>query len=168
MLSFDRVMPQVFVGTAPAVPADVRRLRRSLGITAVLNLQTDADFDHWHIDWPAVAAAYETDGLVIERWPIRDFDADDLLARTAGAVERLDNLLEVGHRVYLHCTAGQQRSPAIAIAYLVSKRDYRLREAVDEVTSQRVCAPDIATLERLFANRRDAADQSTPDNGSTS
>ncbi len=150
MLAFDLVLDQVFVGTAPNSASDVRRLRRSLGVTAVLNLQTDADFDAWRIDWATLASAYEQEGIVVERWPIRDFDGDDLVARMAGAVERLDRLLDVGHRVYLHCTAGQQRSPAVAVAWLIRCEGLALDAALARVSEKRACAPDVDALARLF------------------
>lgn len=150
MLAFDLVLDQVFVGTAPASAADARRLRRALGVTAVLNLQTDADFDAWRIDWTALASAYDDEDIVVERWPIRDFDGDDLVARIAGAIERLDRLLDVGHRVYLHCTAGQQRSPAVAVAWLIRHEGLMLDAALARVKAKRACAPDEAALARLF------------------
>lgn len=150
MLNFDQVLPEVFVGTCPTGASDARRLGGGLGVTAVLNLQTDEDFERWKIDWVGLVASYEEYGIVVERVPIRDFDADDLIERVGDAADRLSRLLAVGHRVYVHCTAGQQRSPATVIAYLVRDRGLSLQQAIEEIQRCRPCAPDLEALEEVF------------------
>jgi hypothetical protein len=42
-LYYHEVAPRVFCGTQPRSPTDVETLRSRLGITAILNLQTDSD-----------------------------------------------------------------------------------------------------------------------------
>ncbi|KAA3633177.1 MAG: hypothetical protein DWQ08_02235 [Proteobacteria bacterium] len=153
---FDEVLPDVFVGTCPARVIDATRLRRGLGVTAVLNLQTDADFERWNVAWPAPAAAYPDLEIVVERVPIVDFDGNDLALRIGDAAQRLARLLSVGHRVYVHCTAGQQRSPAAVIAYLVRERGMALSQAAREVIARHPCAPDMAALESALGTESDA------------
>ena len=167
MLHFDLVWPQLFVGTAPRNAIDVRRLREGLGVTAVLNLQTEEDFTHWRIDWPALQATYCEHRIAVDHVPIRDFDAQSLISNLPQAVEHLSQLLDVGHRVYLHCTAGQQRSPATAIAYLVRKHDYTLNAAIEEISSRRVCAPDIEALTTLLESPDDGAGAAKTPTGMT-
>jgi protein-tyrosine phosphatase len=152
LLNFDQVLPGVFVGTCPMGMADARRLSSALGVTAVLNLQTDEDFRHWNIDWAGVTAGYRERGIVLERVPITDFDPTELIERIGDAAERLSRLLAVGHTVYVHCTAGQQRSPAAVIAYLVQEQGIALDLAVEQVSQRRPCAPDIAALEEVFGS----------------
>jgi hypothetical protein len=42
-LYYHEVAPRVFCGTQPRSPTDMETLRSRLGITAILNLQTDSD-----------------------------------------------------------------------------------------------------------------------------
>ncbi|SRR5690606_33253591 len=153
VLQFDQVLDEVFIGTCPVRAADVRRLKSALGVSAVLNLQTDEDFERWRIDWPALLAAYGTHEIAVERVPIRDFDPEDLAARVTQAAERLARLIEVGHRVYVHCTAGQQRSPAAVICYLVTRHGYDLDAAFARVSENRRCSPDMGALAAACGRR---------------
>lgn len=53
------------------------------------------------------------------RWQARDFDPDSLRFGLTKAVSSLDWAISEGKgRVYLHCTAGLGRAPAVAIAYM--------------------------------------------------
>ncbi len=151
MIEFNAIATDLFLGTCPGNETDVGRLRNAIGVTAVLNLQTDADFDKWRIDWPRLEKAYEKHRILVSRKPIADFDRDDLARRVIDAAEGLAALLAVGHRVYVHCTAGRERSPATVIAYLVQARGYSLSEAVEWVTTRRNCAPYVDVLEAVFA-----------------
>jgi hypothetical protein len=45
------------------------------------------------------------------------------------------------HRVYVHCTAGLGRAPAVVIAYLYWFRGLALHQAYDFLTSIRPCGP---------------------------
>ena len=50
-MNHSQVLSRVFVGSYPASTEDIDYLKRDFGVTAVLNLQTDDDFDYWNIDW---------------------------------------------------------------------------------------------------------------------
>jgi protein-tyrosine phosphatase len=54
----------------------------------------------------------------LRRVPVRDFDAAELRSKLPECVRNLDGLLSAGHLVYLHCTAGINRSPTVAMAFL--------------------------------------------------
>jgi hypothetical protein len=43
MMDVSQILPNLFVGSYPAGQEDVDQLRRELGVTAVLNVQTDED-----------------------------------------------------------------------------------------------------------------------------
>lgn len=150
MLNFDQILPAVYVGTCPTNDVDVKRLR-SLEITAVLNLQTDADFRNLRINSKKLERAYQKQELLLFRQPILDLDRDDLERHIREAGDFLGRILDVGHRVYVHCTAGRERSPATVIAYLVQHQAYDLHKAVDLVTSRRNCSPFVDVLERVYA-----------------
>jgi protein-tyrosine phosphatase len=153
VINLTRIQPELFVGTCPRTPVDVDRLTSGPHITAVLNLQTDEDFIDQGLDWDAVHNRYQSRDLVIARWPIRDFDPQDLRERLNGAVEQLHALLGVGHRVYVHCTAGMGRAPGVVIAYLSWIQGWELEQAYRFVTDQRPCAPYIEAIRQATLDR---------------
>lgn len=111
------VAPALFTGSYPQDAADVAALRDA-GITAVVNLCRDEEYRPGAR--VAVAAAYAEAGIVEHRLASVDYGglAPELLERgvaTAAAA------LDAGHRVYLHCRAGWQRSATVAAATLVAR-----------------------------------------------
>ncbi|MEK7406650.1 MAG: dual specificity protein phosphatase family protein [Acidobacteriota bacterium] len=147
------MLPRLFVGSHPACAEDIDRLAAEIGITAVLNVQTDDDLHYYGLTWPPLAAYYARRRIEARRAPVRDFDAADLRARLAGCVLALDELLAAGHKVFLHCTAGAARSPAVAIAWLVWRQRWPLEEAVTYVTQRRHCSPNVEAIRQALADR---------------
>lgn len=141
MINFNRIQHAIFIGTCPGHEVDIERLEQGPGVTAILNLQTDADFGALKIDWARLETHYSRRGLTVRRWPIRDFDPDDLEHRIPGAAAALGELLSAGHQVYVHCTAGVCRAPAVVIAFLAWHRGWDLDEAYEFVKRQRPCSP---------------------------
>jgi protein-tyrosine phosphatase len=130
VINFDPVDRGVFIGSCPTSAVDVWRMANTLGITAVLNLQSNVDIRRHGILWPALVEAYALSDIIVERYPIRDFDPDDLQARLAGPVDALDALLMAEHTVYVHCSAGICRAPATVIGYLHKYRGMDLAGAL--------------------------------------
>ena len=153
MIHFSQILPELYVGTHPRTAVDLERLAGSLGATAVLNLQTDRDLTDWGIDWTRLEEAYRQHNVVLRRVPIVDFDPQDLRERLSQAVDILDQMLRGGHRVYLHCTAGAERAPSTAIAYLTWCRGWSLQEATSHVERVRECAPSIDAILRAGEER---------------
>ena len=146
-MNLDQVLAQLFVGSYPLRTADIDRLKQDFGITAVLNLHTDDDINDLNLAWPALEDHYRDSAIELCRVPVRDFDSEDLRRKLPDCVEALNQLLEDGHTVYVHCTAGMGRSPSVAVAYLhwVEKRD--LEEALRHVKNRRSCAcPDMEAI----------------------
>jgi protein-tyrosine phosphatase len=144
----DQVFPNILVGACPRTAEHIDQLKNDFGITAILNLQTEEDFDYWGVNWEALAAHYRDSGIVVCRTPVRDFDANALRRNLAHCVESLDELLRDGHTVYVHCTAGINRSPSTVIAYLLWVEKWDWDRAVDQVTSRHKCDPylDVISL----------------------
>ncbi len=108
-----------------------------------MNTQQDKDMVHWGVDLAALQQRCRERGVLLERHPFPDFSADGLRAGLPVAVTALDGLLESGHRVYLHCTAGMGRSPGVAIAYMYWFRGHStLEEAYSALTAIRPCGPN--------------------------
>lgn len=146
MINFDQITKTIFVGTYPQSPLDIDRLRDGARITAVVNLQSDADMKSLRVDWKALKKHYTRRDMAIYRHPILDFDPSDLTLNLRNAVAHVGELESVGHRIYIHCTAGVGRAPAVAIGHLAWNLGWELDEAYDFVRERRVCAPYIDAI----------------------
>lgn len=73
----------------------------------------------------------------------RDFDPDSLRNGLPKAVSSLEWAIAEGNgRVYVHCTAGLGRAPAVAIAYMFWFCNMDLDTAYKTLTSKRPCGPN--------------------------
>lgn len=153
MINYNRITPEIFIGSFPKTVVDVERLRHGTGITAVLNMQTDQDFLEWGVEWDKLKGIYMRLEMAVERVPIIDFDPIDLRERLWHAAATLDSLIAIGHRVYVHCTAGIGRAPATVIAYLVWSKHWSLEKAQTYVKACRPCAPSIDAIRLAVADR---------------
>lgn len=139
-MDLDQILPNLYVGSYPETNTDLDQLRAT-GITAVLNLQTDSDFDFLGVDWPSLRAHYFSMGLEVRRVPIRDFDDADLRNKLHEAASVLNELINAGLTVYVHCSGGVNRSPSVVIAYLFWFLRWPLDEASHHVQRCHPCAP---------------------------
>jgi len=146
-MEFDRLTEKLFVGSCPTAGTDIEFLKKS-GITAVFTVQTDEDFDFWGIDWKKFEKQYRDLGIAVRRVPVPDFDTQALRRKLPECVAALDELLKQGHTVFLHCNAGVNRSPTIAIAYLHWIEHWTLQAAVDHVMVRHSCDPYVETIEQ--------------------
>jgi len=146
MINFDRITRNIFVGTYPQSPLDIDRLRGGAGITAVVNLQSDTDMKSLGVNWPPLKQHYARREIAVYRHPIRDFDPTDLSARMREAVKQVGDLEAVGHRIYIHCTAGVGRAPAVAIGHLAWNLQWDLDEAYGFVRERRACDPYLEAI----------------------
>lgn len=134
------VTEKIYLGSAPTSVREVDLLR-TRGVGAVLNLQTDLDMIVRQIDWASISKHYIETGIELVRYPIRDFDPVDLQEKVAGAANALRQLIDSGHTVYVHCTAGINRSPTVVIAYFHLHLGHPLDEATRFVKECRLCEP---------------------------
>lgn len=149
MIEFSKITPELYVGTCPRTAVDLNQIRL-MGVTGIVSLQTEEDFRNWDIDFEALEqASYKID-LPIARHPITDFDDEDLKARLPGAVDTLFRMIAVGHRLYLHCTAGQERAPTVAATYLCLHKKMTIQQAVALVRSGRECSPKQYIIEAVL------------------
>ena len=140
MINFSRILDNLIVGSCPASAMDAKRLAQA-GITAVVNLQSDADFERLGIDWMALENLYHELGVAVYRIPMIDFDEADIGRLLPQAAHSLNRALGLGHRVYLHCTAGKERSPTTAVAWMAWYGGYSMDEALRLVREARPVNP---------------------------
>ena len=118
-------------------PTDLDRLHREARVSALLSLQHDDCLAYWGIDYQSMLATGSTLGITMERCQIRDFDISDMRLRLPQAVRKLAKLLNAGHRVYVHCTAGMGRSPLTVWAYLATISGEQPWEALRKIKQGR-------------------------------
>ncbi|HEV8338998.1 MAG TPA: dual specificity protein phosphatase family protein [bacterium] len=146
-----RILPSLYIGSAPASEADLKELRREVALTALLSLQTDADLAVRNLSWEREAGWCRALGIEAHRLPIEDWSAQDVIAHLDEGVEALRRLLEDGQVVYLHCTAGVNRSPSIALGYLVRVGGQPIEDALVQLQQARPGArpyPDVLEVLR--------------------
>ena len=144
------IVPGLLVGEYPRLE-DVEALCRERGVSAVLSLQDEHDLWDKGLSLGELEAAYRRRGVVFRRVPIVDMNERDLSERLPEAVDALHELASAGHTVLLHCNAGVNRAPSVAIAYLCSHRGMTLDEAFDLVKERRgYCLPYMTPLRQRF------------------
>ena len=102
-----QITPEIFVG--PLIDAIGMDELEALGIRYCINMQ--AEFDD------------RTYGLALENYlylPTIDEEAPSLDQLGRG-VEFIQNAVDEGGKVYIHCMGGLGRSPTMAAAYFISK-----------------------------------------------
>jgi hypothetical protein len=119
-------------------------VRAQAGVTRILNLQEEHDWQKFGIDFGGIQHHCGQRGdIAIVRSPLVDFSDDSLVKDLAAAVGQLSKLLDEGHRVYVHCTAGLGRAPAVIIAYMHWTTGMNLEDAYAFVTGRRRCHPRV-------------------------
>ena len=160
MISATQIKPNIFVGSYPKNEADIDRLVTRLDITAVLNLQTDDDFRVLGIKWSGFLQAYKARGILCMRYPIVDFSPNNLENRLEGAVDVLGQLLGNGYRVFVHCTAGACRAPAVVIGHLAWNQRMGPKAAINLVKRLHPCSPYVDSIYLVHVRRTYSFDRS--------
>jgi protein-tyrosine phosphatase len=143
---------QLLIGEYPRYE-DVIWLRDTFEVTAVHSLQDDEDLRFNGLDIAALRAACDQNGITLVRTPIPDGSANALAGRLKEALEHLEALVRANQRVYLHCNAGMNRAPTVAIAFMHAFYNMPLPEALAYVKQRRACGPFMTVLEDYFASR---------------
>ncbi|KAG1655815.1 hypothetical protein FOA52_008378 [Chlamydomonas sp. UWO 241] len=154
-INFDRVLPDLIVGSCLQTAADVDRLAEEEGVTTVFCLQEDSDLEYFGIDMAAIKARCKERGDIRHvRFRIADFNPFDLRGKLPKAVTRLAKAHDpaAGGSVYIHCTAGLGRAPAAAVAYMAWVRGMQVDEALAMTKAARACAPKIEAIRSATAD----------------
>ena len=136
MINFSRIEADIFVGSAPLNSVDVARLKQ-MQVTAVLSLQSDDDLKTHRIDWTKLQSAYLYNNILVQRFPITDFDEVDLGEKLPSAVIGMQMLMTEGHRIYVHCNAGVCRAPGTVLAYFCHYRGMSIDKGLEYIRRNR-------------------------------
>jgi protein-tyrosine phosphatase len=146
------VVPELVVG-AYLEPHDLPWLTAEREVRAVLNLQDDFDLAAKRLRLPELRRACQDAGVAFERVPVADGDHETLAGRLPDIVALLERLVRAHGRVYLHCNAGMNRAPTVAIAYLHVHHDLGLQAAITLMKSRRSCLPYVTALKAAYPRR---------------
>jgi protein-tyrosine phosphatase len=147
ILDFDEVIAnRLWVGTFIR-PEEVKILQH-IGITSVFSVQSDWDLAAYNLSEADVAKACALGGIDFCRFPVPDFDRNVLAIQLPEAVDRLQSVLASPlARAYVHCTAGINRGPTLAAAFLIKANHMSAQEAYNHILSRRNCSPYLDILE---------------------
>ena len=143
------ILSSLFVGEYPRVE-DLSWLKQEFGISAIFSLQDAEDLAVKGLSLPALVTECRSHQMEFHRTPVADFDCESLDKTLSSALETLHTLASNGHTIFLHCNAGCNRAPTVAIAYLHIHRGMTLHEARDFVKERRPCGPYMEILYRYF------------------
>jgi protein-tyrosine phosphatase len=148
ILDCSEILPdRLWVGTFVR-PEDITLLQK-MGVTTVVSLQSDKDLETCNIKVKKLLKAYTKAEIELRHVATPDFDQQALLANLDLCIAELEAALTPRWaKVYLHCTAGINRGPTVAAAFLIRSRGLSAQEAYDFVTSRRHCRPYLAVLEK--------------------
>uniref|UniRef100_A0A3P9IXN3 Laforin n=1 Tax=Oryzias latipes TaxID=8090 RepID=A0A3P9IXN3_ORYLA len=147
-MHFSRVLQRVWLGSCPRQVEHVTiKMKHELGITAVMNFQTEWDVlnnSHGCRRNPAEVMTSETmtrlhqdSGLVYVWLPTPDMSTEGRIRMLPQAVFLLHGLLQNGHTVYVHCNAGVGRSTAAVCGLLMYVFGWTLRKVQYFVAAKR-------------------------------
>lgn len=145
--AIDTVADRLILGPCPNSPEFVASLRVDHAISGLVSVQTDGDLERLGLSWPLLWRFLVSNSIATRRVPIEDFKDKALRQGLDNAVAAVDELHTEGHTVYLHCTAGVNRSPTVAIGWLVKHGGLSLDDAWRQVTTRRPCDPNRKVLQ---------------------
>jgi hypothetical protein len=127
----------------------------------------DKDLAYWKVDLGEISSRADQLGMRLVRTPAVDFSPHSLRDTLPRAVRALEESRAAGGKVYVHCTAGLGRSPAVAIAALYWLTPMQLDEAYEFLTGIRPCGPSKdairgATYDLLSGRPREHFDHEPP------
>ncbi len=146
------ILPCLLVGEYPR-KEDIGWLREKWGVSAILSLQDADDLASKGLSLPRLVRECRRQGVRFHRSPIADFNCQHLSQVLPQTLKDLEKLIREGHRVYLHCNAGCNRAPTVAIAFLHAFRGMSLEEARDFVKARRPCGPYMEVLYDHFGGK---------------
>ncbi|KAF0898887.1 hypothetical protein E2562_012600 [Oryza meyeriana var. granulata] len=145
-MQYSKITEQIYVGSCLQTERDVKMLSETVGITAVLNFQSESERTNWGINSEAINNSCRENNILMVNYPIREVDSMDLRKKLPFCVGLLLRLIRKNYRIYVTCTTGYDRSPACVIAYLHWVQDTPLHIAHRFITGLHSCRPDRAAI----------------------
>ncbi|KAH9288544.1 hypothetical protein KI387_032661, partial [Taxus chinensis] len=151
-INYNFVLADLILGSCLQSPEDINKLRE-MGVGTIFCVQKDSDLDYFGVDITSIQEHAKECGLQHVRAEIRDFDPFDLRMKLPSVVAKLDMAIKNGHGiVYVHCTAGLCRAPAVVLSYMYWILSYKLSEAYKLLQNVRKCCPNLEEIKRATAD----------------
>ncbi|KAK2982430.1 hypothetical protein RJ640_026273 [Escallonia rubra] len=153
-MNYTLILDNLIVGSQPQKAEDIDHLKDEANVAYILNLQQDGDIEYWGVDLKSIIERCQRRQIRHMRRPARDFDPDSLRSGLPKAVSSVEWAVSEGKgRVYIHCTAGLGRAPAVGIAYMfwfcgmdvITLKCMALKQlntAYNTLTLKRPCGPN--------------------------
>lgn len=136
-LNWNEIRENILVGSCPMTAEDIDRIREQTRATAILSIQSDQCRAAFDINYEKHQRHGAGQGLVMVNAPMRDFDPAHQRQSLPDAVRALHRLIDAGHRVYVHCTAGINRAPLTVLTYLTFVEGLTIEEAMQLIHDAR-------------------------------
>jgi len=143
------ILPTLFVGEYPRIE-DIAWLKQEFGISAVFSLQDNDDLQAKGLTLHTLRTECGHHHIEFRRAPVADFNCESLAVALPSALQELRALTQDSHTTFLHCNAGCNRAPTLAIAYLHAYHGMTLEEARDFFKARRPCGPYMEVLYQYF------------------
>ena len=122
----------IFIGPYAIDDKDVKEMK-DIGITAVLNLQTQDDINERGYSWAKMNQVYKSRGLNCIHYPIDDYDEQDHPQKVFAAAQYLNDLLNAkNNKVYIHCSSGISRASTVVLCYLALYKKIACWRSIDQ------------------------------------
>eukprot|EP00892_Ulva_mutabilis_P010884 jgi/Ulvmu1/8168/UM040_0065.1 len=152
-MNYNLIKEDIIVGSCLQTPDDVDTLKEA-GVSVVICLQQDTDMAYFDLDIePVQDRAGEVD-LRHVRLRINDMDPLNLRLRLPDVIAQMHKEVTAAGpgKIYVHCTAGMGRAPAVALAYMWWVHGLPLDPTFDELRSKRWCSPAISAIRQAAAD----------------
>jgi atypical dual specificity phosphatase len=123
---FSQVTPHLWLGGAPSCPRDYDFLVQN-GISASLNVRAERSDD---------TGFFERHDIAYLRLEVPDIAVPDPGSISRG-VDWIDEQLQAGRTVLVHCAKGRGRSATLLAAYLMDKQGMSFEQAEELLRSKR-------------------------------
>jgi protein-tyrosine phosphatase len=145
-LYYHLIEEDIIVGSQPQSRDDVIHLKKHEDVQVIFSMQQPKDLEYWGVDGQELEKAAHEMGMEYIRVGAVDFDPHSLRTILPQAVALLNDARSQRGRVYLHCTAGLGRAPAVAMCSLFWNTDMNLDQVYEYVTNIRPCGPNIDAI----------------------
>ena len=145
-LYYHLIEEDVIVGSQPQNKDDVIHLKKHEDVQVIFSMQQIKDLDYWGVNGHELEKTARDMGMEYIRVGAVDFDPHSLRAILPQAVALLNDARSQRGRVYLHCTAGLGRAPAVAMCSLFWNTGMNLDQVYEYVTNIRPCGPNMDAI----------------------
>ena len=123
----------IFIGSYPIDDEDVRDMK-NIGITAVLNLQTQDDIAERGYSWTKMQQLYQNKGIKSAiHYSIDDYNEEEHVKKTFAAAQYLNDLVNSkNNKVFIHCSSGISRASTVALCYLALYKKVPCWRSIDQ------------------------------------